>query len=122
MDSISQAAKEITRERKKESATKRGKNERECKKIPRKDGLMSSTVSSFRFFASAVVISLLSLRLKFVLTGEKVSKSALLWYTFAVGYTRGLETKETERKGTKRRDSGRSRLPQRLLLYRERGE
>ena len=85
---------------------------------------MSSTVSSFRFFVSAVVISLLSLRdfCKVVLTGEKVSKSALLCYTFAfaVGYTRGLETKETGRKGTKRKDSGRSRLPQRLLLYRER--
>ena len=53
---------ERKKERKKESATKRGKNERACKKIPRKDGLMSSTVSSFRFFASAVVISLLSLR------------------------------------------------------------
>ena len=33
-----------------------------------------------------------------------------------------METKETGRKGTKRRDSGRSRLPQRLLLYREREE
>jgi len=32
MDSISQAAKEIKRERKKESLTKPGKNERECKK------------------------------------------------------------------------------------------
>ena len=51
-------------ERKKERKRERNgaKEERARKKIPRKDGLMSSTVSSFRFFASAVVISLLSLR------------------------------------------------------------
>ena len=56
----SKAAKE--RERKKESD--RYNNKRKVKEtVPRKDGLISSTVNSFRFFVvAAVVISLPSLR------------------------------------------------------------
>lgn len=55
--------------------------------------------------------------------GKKSPNSALLYIILAVGYTQKHSKAETERKRTrerkKRRDSGRSRLPQRLLLQRE---
>ena len=50
-----------------------------------------------------------------------VSKSALLWYTFAVGYTRGLETKESgENENEKERFWQVAFAPEVAALQRER--